>query len=141
MYKKPDTSNWNEVKPVKSELFHSGLKYEKIKSILSINLKSTCFNERKDAVKHLGLLGVGDNAVIFALNNILSDSYEHELIKFETARSLILLGDWNENVCDYLKKNLLSSNLNIREELMKTIIKSKNVQFTDKVKLSQKYFV
>ncbi len=35
---------------------------------------------------------MGDNAVFYALNNILEDPKEDEILKFETTKSLILLG-------------------------------------------------
>ena len=54
----------------------------------SFNLKNTNL-----LMKHLGLLNVGDNAVFYTLNNILEDPKEHELIRFETAKTLILLGN------------------------------------------------
>ena len=83
---------WSQLKPESSPLVHSGLRFEKIKSLLTINLKSNCFDEKKDAIKHLGLLKVGDSAAIYALTQILSNANENELIKFEAAKSLVLLG-------------------------------------------------
>ncbi len=132
LYRAPSSVHWDQVKPISSKLFHSGLKYEKIKSLLSINLKSACFNERRDAIKHLGLLSVGDSAVLFALNKILAGESEHEMHRFEAAKSLVLLGDWNVTVCKYLVQNLSNANQNIVEDLLKVIINSKNVQFVDK---------
>ena len=43
---------------------------------------------------------MGDNAILFSLNNILNNENEHDLVKFECSKSLVLLGDWNEVVCD-----------------------------------------
>jgi hypothetical protein len=51
LYTKPDTIEWDQVKPIASTLFHSGLRFEKVKALLSINLKSKCFNEKRDAIK------------------------------------------------------------------------------------------
>ncbi len=132
MHRAPNAIHWDQVKPVSSNLFHSGIKYEKIKSILTINLKSACFNERRDAIKHLGLLNVGDNAVLFVLNNIISDESENEIHKFEAIKSLVLLGDWNLNVFKYFAENLDNANQNITQDLLEVIIKSKNIQFIDK---------
>ena len=42
--------------------------------------------------KHLGLLNVGDSGAIYALSQILASQNETELIKFEAAKSLVLLG-------------------------------------------------
>jgi len=52
--------------------------------------------------------------------------------RFEAAKSLVLLGDWNVTVCKYLVQNLSNANQNIVEDLLKVIINSKNVQFVDK---------
>jgi len=68
------------------------------------------------------------------LNNILKDPKEHEVIKFETAKSLVTLGDWNENVVNFFVQNLNNKNPFIKEDIFKTIINSKNIQFTDKVR-------
>ena len=43
-------------------------------------------------LKHLGLLNVGDSGAIYALSQILASQNETELIKFEAAKSLVLLG-------------------------------------------------
>ena len=46
---------------------------------------------------------------------------------------IFILGDWNDNVCNYLTQNLTNTNHYIIDDLLKVIINGKNVQFTDKV--------
>ena len=101
--------------------------------MLTINLKSNCFDEKKDAIKHLGLLKVGDSAAIYALTQILSNANENELIKFEAAKSLVLLGDWSDEVCSFLTKYLSIGNVNIKNEIYQTILNGKNPQYTNLV--------
>jgi len=83
--------------------------------------------------KHLGLLNVGDSGAIYALSQILSSENEPELIKFEAAKSLVLLGEWNEEVCEFLIKYLKFGNGNVKTDILKTTINGKNAQFTDLV--------
>ena len=96
-------------------------------------MKSTVFDEKRDAIKHLGLLKVGDNAIIYTLNQLLTDPTEHEVMRFECAKSLILLGDWNENVCIFLTKYLKDSSPSLKLDIIKTLSNGKNAQFVDKV--------
>lgn len=111
----------------------------------------------------MGLLQTGDNAAIYALKNLLDDKKENEVIKFECAKSLVILGtilihisiffaicnsnlnkmnkkyfktvkgDWSNNVCDLFSQNLTTGNEHIKNEIFKCIINSKNPQFTDLV--------
>lgn len=55
-------------------------------------------------------------------------------MRFECAKSLILLGDWNENVCIFLTKylkNSFSSN-SLKLDIIKTLSSGKNAQYIDK---------
>lgn len=124
-------ASWSQIKPNKDPMLHVGLRYEKIKSLVSVNLKSECYDEKKDAIKHLGLLNVGDNGAIFALTQLLSNESESELIKFEASKSLVLLGVWSEDVCKYLLKYLTIGNSYVKHGILTTIINGKNSQFTD----------
>lgn len=112
-----------------------------IKSLLTVNLKSNCFDEKIDAIKHLGLLKVGDSAAIYALNQILNDPNENELMRFETAKSLVLLGIWNENVCKFFIKHLKSNLLSVKVDILKSILNGKNVLFTDKVSVNNMSYI
>ena len=56
--------------------------------------------------------------------------------KFEASKSLVLLGEWSEEVCEFLIKYLKFGNANVKNDILKTIIGGKNAQFTDLV-----YFV
>lgn len=97
-------------------------------------MKSNCFDEKRDAIKHLGLLKAGDSAAIFSLKKLLENPNENEMIKFETAKSLVLLGNWNESVCLFFIKHLKNNVYSIKADILKTILNGKNVQFTDLVK-------
>jgi hypothetical protein len=88
-------------------------------------------------LKHLGILKVGDNAAIYLLAQILADKSESDVIKFECAKSMILLGNWQDDVCLLFAKLLVNGNPNVQAEILQTIIKGKNAQYTDLVKINQ----
>ena len=87
----------------------------------------------KNILQHLGLLNVGDSGAIYALSQILVNENEPEIIKFEACKSLVLLGEWSEEVCEFLIKYLKLGNANVKSDILKTIINGKNAQFTDLV--------
>lgn len=45
-------------------------------------------------MKHLGLLKLADNSVVYALNKFVNDENENEIIRFESAKSLVILGNF-----------------------------------------------
>jgi hypothetical protein len=131
----PPKIEWKQMKSSSSPLHHSGPKFEKIRRLLNVNLKSSVYDTKMDAIKHLGLLKASDNAVIYALNQILTDPDEkEEMIKFECVKTLILLGDFNENVSQLTGKylNANSSNRNVKETIINTIVNAKNINYIDK---------
>lgn len=127
----PPSLSWSELKPNSSPLFHSGPKYEKIKSLLSTNLRSSCHDERRDAIKHIGLLEVGDHGAVHLLTKLLKDPSENEVIKFEAAKSLISLGEWSELACDLFARNLQTGNYNLKLDVIQSVANGKNARFTD----------
>ena len=87
------------------------------------------------------MLNVGDSGAIYALSQILSSENESELIKFEASKSLVLLGEWSEEVCEFLIKYLKFGNANVKNDILKTIIGGKNAQFTDLVLFCVKEYI
>lgn len=101
----------------------------------------------------MGLLKIADNSVVYALNRFVDDENENEIIRFESAKSLVILGkylkknitfviyliaillkgDWSENVCKILATNLINGNRFIQNDILSSIINSKNPQYTDLV--------
>ena len=77
------------------------------------------------------MLKVGDGSAIYILRNILENPDENDLIKFETVKSLILLGVWDENVCKFLVKHLRSNLFNVRHDILKAILNGKNAQYNN----------
>jgi hypothetical protein len=66
---------------------------------------------------------------------VLENPNESELVKFECARSMVLLGFWNDDIFNILNKCLMSTNKTIKIDVLKTIIEAKNPQFTNIVRI------
>jgi hypothetical protein len=126
-------TRWENIKPDSDPVSHDGLKFERIKTLLSINIKSKSINEKMDAIKHLGLLQVGDTAVQYTLNQLLNDTQEPEILRYECAKSLVLLGFWTEKLVIYLIRYLKFGNVAIQSDLLRAIISGKNIQYVDQV--------
>lgn len=67
------------------------------------------------------------------MNLILNDENENEILKYECTKSLVLLGDWNENVCIFLKKYLKDGSSIVKSELLRIIMNGRNPQLVNKV--------
>lgn len=93
--------------------------------MVNINLKSNCIDQKLEAIRHLGLLQVGDGAAIYALSQILENIDEDELIRYETAKSLILLGFWNCYLIEYLINKFRTTHDEIKVEMLSFILRGK----------------
>lgn len=134
-------TRWENIKPDSDPVSHDGLKFERIKTLLSVNIRSNSINEKMDAIKHLGLLQVGDTAVQYTLNQILNDTQEPEMVRYECAKSLVLLGFWSEKLIVYLIKYLKYGNVAIQSDLLRSILSGKNIQYVDQVNFVKDSFI
>lgn len=124
-------SNWNDIKPQSRGNEYAGLRWERVKSIVHMNLKSERVEERIDAARQLGALRSGDTMVFYALK----DRLQHDpvdRVKYEAAKSLILVGCWEDEVVIHILKYLVCGNTEVRADLIQTLIHAKNVQYVDK---------
>ncbi|XP_076072539.1 uncharacterized protein LOC143044417 isoform X2 [Mytilus galloprovincialis] len=124
-----EASSWNKLKPKSQE--YAGLKWERVKTIVHNNLTSERTDERVDATKHLGLLRCGDATVIYALKERMKLD-EEQRVRYEAAKSLILVGWWEEEVIQVILKYLVIGNSEVRLDLISTMIDGKNVQYVNK---------
>ncbi|XP_048763118.1 uncharacterized protein LOC125671422 isoform X3 [Ostrea edulis] len=124
-------SVWSKIKPKSRNREYSGLKWERVKTLVHTNLVSKRTDERIDAAKHLGLLRCGDTMVFYALKEKMKMD-EDERVRYEAAKSLILVGCWEEDVQQVILKYLVMGNVDIRLDLIKTMIDGKNVQYVNK---------
>ncbi|XP_052261939.1 uncharacterized protein LOC127865911 isoform X4 [Dreissena polymorpha] len=124
-------STWSRLKPSSRGKEYSGLKWERVKSLVHVHLVSKRPEERQDAAKHLGLLRCGDAMVFFALKERLRID-DDSRTKYEAAKSLILLGCWDEDVLQVVLKYLVIGNTEIRQDLLLNMIDGKNVQYVNK---------
>ncbi|KAK6187102.1 hypothetical protein SNE40_005199 [Patella caerulea] len=124
-------SSWKSIKPTRKGKGYSGLRWERVKSIVHVNLLSPRPEERRDAAKQLGLLRCGDTMVFYALKERLHRD-EDMRVQYEAAKSLILIGCWDNEVLQVVLKFLVTGNTEIRLDLITTMTKGKNVQYVDK---------
>ncbi|CAH1794759.1 unnamed protein product [Owenia fusiformis] len=122
---------WKKMKPKSSALSHTGLKWERVKSIVHNNLISDNVEQRQDAARHLGALNSGDAMVMFALRERLEKD-DDERVKYEATKSLCLLGCWDNDILGRLARYLITGNTEIRTDIINTISRGKNVQFVRK---------
>ncbi|KAL4239547.1 HEAT repeat containing 9 [Mactra antiquata] len=126
-----EVSTWSRLKPSSRGKEYGGLKWERVKTMVHVNLVSKRTEERQDAAKHLGLLRCGDAMVFYALKERLRVD-EDSRVKYEAAKSLILLGCWDEDVLQVILMYLVVGNTEIREDLILNMIDGKNVQYVNK---------
>ncbi|XP_053391343.1 uncharacterized protein LOC123563746 isoform X3 [Mercenaria mercenaria] len=124
-------STWSRLKPSSRGKEFGGLKWERVKTVVHVALVSKRAEERRDAAKHLGLLRCGDAMVFFALKERLRVD-EDSRVKYEAAKSLILLGCWDEDVLQIVLKYMVIGNSEIRQDLILNMIDGKNVQYVNK---------
>ncbi|XP_033750717.1 uncharacterized protein LOC117334950 isoform X2 [Pecten maximus] len=124
-------SMWSRIKPKNKNREYSGLKWERVKTLVHSNLVSERAEERMDAAKHLGLLRCGDTMVFYALKDRMKGD-EDKRVRYEAAKSLILIGCWEEDVQMVIIKYLAIGNTEIRLDLIRTMIDGKNVQYVNK---------
>ncbi|XP_048248780.1 uncharacterized protein LOC124122889 isoform X3 [Haliotis rufescens] len=124
-------SQWGQMKPKSRGKQYSGLRWERVKTIVHSNLVSPRAEERRDAAKQLGMLRCGDTMVFYALKERLHKD-EDQRVQYESAKSLILIGCWEDEILQVLLKYLAIGNTEIRQDLIKTMINGKNVQYVDK---------
>ncbi|ELT97382.1 hypothetical protein CAPTEDRAFT_190566 [Capitella teleta] len=122
---------WEDVKPKTGALAHSGLKWERVKSIVHNSLVSPNADERVDAARHLGALQCGDTMVVYALRERLRHD-DNERVIYEVTKSLITIGCWDEEILIQIVHYLIEGNRDIKDDLLKSMITSKNVQYIDK---------
>lgn len=124
-------SMWSRIKPKNKNREYSGLKWERVKTLVHNNLVSERAEERIDAAKHLGLLRCGDTMVFYALKDRMKGD-EDKRVRYEAAKSLILIGCWEEDVQMVIIKYLAIGNTEIRLDLIRTMIDGRNVQYVNK---------
>ncbi|XP_060063442.1 nestin-like [Ylistrum balloti] len=124
-------STWSRIKPKNRNREYSGLKWERVKTLVHSNLTSERAEERVDAAKHLGLLRCGDTMVFYALKDRMKAD-EDKRVRYEAAKSLILIGCWEEDVQMVIIKYLAIGNTEIRLDLIRTMIDGRNVQYVNK---------
>ncbi|XP_052764355.1 uncharacterized protein LOC128206119 isoform X3 [Mya arenaria] len=124
-------SIWSKMKPSSRGKEYSGLKWERVKTLVHVQLVSRRPEERRDAAKHLGVLRCGDAMVFFALKERVKLD-EDSRTRYEAAKSLILLGCWDEDVLQVILKYLVVGNHEIRQDLILNMIDGKNVQYVNK---------
>ncbi|XP_061175162.1 uncharacterized protein LOC133184218 isoform X2 [Saccostrea echinata] len=124
-------SVWSRIKPKSRNREYSGLKWERVKTLVHTNLVSKRPDERIDAAKHLGLLRCGDAMVFYGLKERMKMD-EDDRVRYEAAKSLILVGCWEDDVQQVILKYLVIGNVDIRLDLIKTMIDGKNVQYVNK---------
>jgi hypothetical protein len=64
---------------------------------------------------------------------VLENPSENDLIKFESAKSLVLLGYWSDEIFDIFNKCLSQNNEVMRRDILKNIIEAKNPQYSNTV--------
>ncbi|KAJ8319004.1 hypothetical protein KUTeg_004095 [Tegillarca granosa] len=106
-----EVSGWSKIKPKNKGREYSGLKWER--------------------VKHLGLLRCGDAMVFYALKERMKND-EDQRVRYEAAKSLILIGCWEEDIQRVIIKYLVIGNAEIRQDIIRTMIDGKNVQHVNK---------
>ncbi|CAL1526331.1 unnamed protein product [Lymnaea stagnalis] len=124
-------STWNLIKPDSRGKQYPGLRWERVKTIVHIHLQSERVEERIDGARQLGLLRCGDTMVSYALRERLQKDPE-DRVRYEAAKSLILIGCWDEEVLECVLKYLILGNTEVRADLIQTIINGKNVQYISK---------
>ncbi|KAL3877329.1 hypothetical protein ACJMK2_035059 [Sinanodonta woodiana] len=124
-------NTWEKIKPSSKGKEYLGLKWERVKNLVHVNLVSNQPVERIDAAKHLGLLRCGDAMVFYALKDRLKND-EEPRVCYEATKSLILLGCWEEEVLQMIIKYLIIGNTEIRQDLIKTMTDGRNVQYVNK---------
>ncbi|XP_059146046.1 uncharacterized protein LOC131933275 [Physella acuta] len=126
--KAANTNSWNLIKPDSRGNEYSGLRWERVKTIVHVQLESDREEERIDAARQLGLLKSGDTMVAFALKEKLEKD-PVQRVRYEAAKSLILLGCWDEPLLEFVLKYLVLGNSEVRGDLIQTISSGKNVQY------------
>ncbi|KAK3610757.1 hypothetical protein CHS0354_028156 [Potamilus streckersoni] len=126
-----EVNTWGKIKPSSKGKEYPGLKWERVKNMVHVNLVSNQPVERIDAAKHLGLLRCGDAMVFYALKERLKND-EEPRVCYEATKSLILLGCWEEEVLQMIIKYLIIGNTEIRQDLIKTMTDGRNVQYVNK---------
>ncbi|XP_064618168.1 LOW QUALITY PROTEIN: uncharacterized protein LOC135482224 [Liolophura sinensis] len=128
-------NKWTLLKPKGSGMDHSGMKWERVKTLVHINLVSERVEERIDAAKHLGLLKCSDAMVFFALKERIHKD-EEKRVQYEAAKSLVLIGCWDDDVMEVILQFLVIGNSDIRSDLINTMAEGKNLQYVDKSTVS-----
>ncbi|KAH9513080.1 hypothetical protein Btru_035790 [Bulinus truncatus] len=128
---KSGTTNWNKIKPESRGKEYSGLRWERVKTIVHVFLQSLRVEERIDGAKQLGVLRCGDTMVTYALKERIKHDPE-ERVQYEAAKALILIGCWDEEVLECIIRYLALGNIEMRTDLIQTITEGKNVQFVNK---------
>uniref|UniRef100_A0A2C9LNZ8 HEAT repeat-containing protein 4 n=1 Tax=Biomphalaria glabrata TaxID=6526 RepID=A0A2C9LNZ8_BIOGL len=125
------TNNWNQIKPESRGKQYSGLRWERVKTIVHVHLQSPRVEERIDGARQLGALRCGDTMVTYALKERIENDTE-DRVRYEAAKALVLIGCWDEEVLACVLKYLVLGNMEIRSDLIQTIANGKNVQFVNK---------
>ncbi|ESO98615.1 hypothetical protein LOTGIDRAFT_238980 [Lottia gigantea] len=124
-------SGWQMMKQKNKGKEFTGLRWERVKTIVHSNLLSERDEERIDAAKQLGLLRCGDTMVFYALRERIEKD-DNERVRYEAAKSLILIGCWDNEVLQVVLKFLVTGNTEIRLDLIVNMQQGKNVQYVDK---------
>ncbi|XP_074647936.1 uncharacterized protein LOC141903632 isoform X2 [Tubulanus polymorphus] len=126
-------TQWGKLKPRSGALQHSGLKWERIKHLVHSGLMSERPDERIDAAIQLGKLRCPDTMVLYQLRSNLKTDPVHR-VRYEAAKSLVLLGSWDEDVMKLVVCQLgqRKNTEEIKLDLVTTIYNGYNIQYMDK---------
>ncbi|XP_078691741.1 uncharacterized protein LOC144922054 isoform X1 [Branchiostoma floridae x Branchiostoma belcheri] len=107
------------------------MKADRIQALINDAMTSTRPEDRRQAAKGLGVLGLDQGNVITALRDMVTND-ENSKVKYEAAKSLLTLGLWDEPTIDLLVQHIKEGDDNTRTDLLQTMASAKNIHFVDK---------
>ncbi|XP_078610608.1 uncharacterized protein LOC144881418 isoform X2 [Branchiostoma floridae x Branchiostoma japonicum] len=107
------------------------MKADRIQALINDAMTSTRSEDRRQAAKGLGVLGLDQDNVLGALRDMVAND-ENSKVKYEAAKSLLTLGLWDEPVIDLVVQHIKEGDENTRTDLLRTLASAKNIQFIDK---------
>ncbi|XP_035694743.1 uncharacterized protein LOC118428709 isoform X1 [Branchiostoma floridae] len=107
------------------------MKADRIQALVNDAMTSTRPEDRRQAAKGLGVLGLDQENVLAALRDMVAND-ENSKVKYEAAKSLLTLGLWDEPVIDLVVQHIKEGDENTRTDLLRTLASAKNIQFIDK---------
>ncbi|XP_066292588.1 uncharacterized protein [Branchiostoma lanceolatum] len=109
----------------------NSMKADRIQALIDDAMTSTRSEDRRQAAKGLGVLGLDQENVIAALRDMVAKD-ENSKVKYEAAKSLLTLGLWDEPIIDLIVQHIKEGDDNTRTDLLRTMASAQNIQFIDK---------